>query len=89
MTLLRGAEAFGFSGDVWTCERVAKVIEREFGVRYHPEYIGCLLRSLGWSYQKPVCRATQQNEEALRQWHQERLPALKKGRRKTGINSCW
>src|ERR1051325_8583667 len=26
--LLRGAEAFGFSGDVWTCERIATVIER-------------------------------------------------------------
>src|ERR671939_217613 len=29
------AEAYGFRGKVWTCERVAELIEREFGVRYH------------------------------------------------------
>jgi transposase len=86
--LLRGAEAFGFVGDVWTCERIATVIEHEFGVVYHPEYVGCLLRALGWSYQKPVCRATQQKEEAVRQWQHERLPDLKKGRKRAGINSC-
>jgi transposase len=86
--LLRGAPAFGFSGDVWTCERIAQVIEREFGVCYHPEYIGCLLRALGWSYQKPVCQATQQKAEALREWREERLPALKKGQKQASINSC-
>jgi transposase len=29
--LERGAEAHGFRGEAWTCERVAKVIRREFG----------------------------------------------------------
>ncbi len=33
--LARGAEAYGFAGDVWTASRVAEVIERTFGVRYH------------------------------------------------------
>jgi transposase len=32
--LERGAEAHGFRGEVWTCERVAKVIRGEFGVSY-------------------------------------------------------
>ncbi len=86
--LLRGAQAFGFSGDVWTCERIAQVIQQEFGVVYHKEYIGCLLRALGWSYQKPACRATQRKAEAIQEWTQQRLPALKKGLRKAGINSC-
>ena len=34
--LAQGAQAHGFRGDVWTCERVAIVIRREFGVSYHP-----------------------------------------------------
>jgi transposase len=34
--LARGAEAFGFLGEVWTAKRVAAVIREEFGVRYHP-----------------------------------------------------
>src|SRR3712207_6231316 len=29
-----GAEAHGFRGEAWTCERVAIVIRREFGVSY-------------------------------------------------------
>lgn len=86
--LARGAPSFGFSGEVWTRARVAAVIEREFGVKYHPDYVGSLLRSCGWSYPKPVCRATQRDEAALQKWAQERLPALKKGRRQAGINSC-
>jgi hypothetical protein len=32
--LAEGAEAHGFRGDVWTCERVAEVIRREFGVSW-------------------------------------------------------
>jgi len=35
----RGAESFGFRGDLWTCPRVAKVIEGEFGVKYHPAHM--------------------------------------------------
>src|SRR5919106_6503938 len=32
--LAQGPEAHGFRGDVWTCERVAEVIWREFGVSW-------------------------------------------------------
>lgn len=30
-------------GDVWTASRVAKVIARTFGVRYHRDHVGKLL----------------------------------------------
>jgi len=42
--LKRGAEAHGFRGEVWTCERVAIVIRREFGVSYHPAHVSRLLK---------------------------------------------
>src|SRR5437879_4086556 len=41
--LARGAEAYGFKGEVWTTRRVAAVIERVFGVRYHPAHVSRLL----------------------------------------------
>ena len=44
--LARGAEAHGFRGEVWTCERVAIVIRREFGVSYHPAHVSRLLKRL-------------------------------------------
>jgi transposase len=76
--LAQGAEAFGFRGDVWTAKRVATVIRREFGVRYHPNHVGNLLRAAGWSVQKPIQRASQRNEAAIETWRTERWPALKR-----------
>ncbi len=78
--LARGAPAYGFTGDVWTTKRVAQVIERTFGVRYHPDHVSRLLRACGWSYQRPITRATQRNEAKIATWYDERWPALKKGR---------
>ena len=55
--LERGAEAHGFRGEVWTCERVATVIRKEFGVSYHPAHVSRLLKALSHSLQKPQRRA--------------------------------
>ena len=76
--LAKGAEAYGFRGDVWTASRVAEVIARTFGVHYHRDHVGKLLREVGWSRQKPVERASQRDEEAIKEWVQERWPAMKK-----------
>src|SRR3954464_2675596 len=82
--LAQGAEAFGFRGDVWTAKRVATIIRREFGVRYHPNHVGKLLRAAGWSVQKPIERASQRNEAAIEAWRTERWPALKRGPTRRG-----
>jgi transposase len=76
--LVKGAEAYGFRGDVWTASRVAAVIERTFGVHYHRDHVGRLLREAGWSRQEPIEQATQRNEEAIKQWYAQRWPAIKK-----------
>lgn len=76
--LLRGAEAYGFLGDVWTQKRIAALIKREFGVSYHPDHIGRLLRAIGWSVQKPLERATERNDAAIERWRAEKWPELKK-----------
>jgi len=78
--LARGAEAHGFRGEVWTCERVAKVIRREFGVSYHPAHVSRLLKALRQSLQKPQRRANQRDEEAIEHWKEKKWPSLKKGR---------
>jgi len=76
--LAKGAEAYGFRGEVWTASRVAVVIERTFGVRYHRDHVGRLLREAGWSRQQPIERASQRNEAAIKQWAEHRWPAIKK-----------
>lgn len=74
--LAKGAEAYDFIGDVWTTTRVAAVIKREFGVGYHPAHVSRLVRQEGLSLQKPVVRATQRDEDAIRVWQTETWPAL-------------
>ena len=76
--LTPGPEAYGFRGQIWTCRRVGEVIRRAFGVAYHPAHVSRLLHALGQSVQRPVERATQRDEAAIRAWWQERWPALKK-----------
>jgi transposase len=76
----QGAEAHGFRGEVWTCERVAEVIWREFGVRYHPAHVSRLLAKLRLSLQKPQRLADQRDEDAIEHWKEKKWPSLKKGR---------
>jgi transposase len=76
--LKEGAEAHGFVGDVWTQARIAKLIKRSFGVSYHRDHIGRMLRELGWSVQKPQEQATQRNNQAIAAWRDERWPEIKK-----------
>jgi transposase len=85
--LARGAEAYGFRGDLWTTKRVAAVIEREYSVRYHPAHVSRLLRALRWTSQKPVKRATQRDEAAVAQWYAERWPAIQKRGRSKAVPS--
>ena len=76
--LKRGAQAYGFVGDVWTQARIATMIKREFGVSYHPDHIGRLLRAIGWSVQKPIERASERNDAATLRWRSEKWPEIKK-----------
>jgi len=76
--LLRGPCASGYTTDLWTCRRVAQVIQRRFGVRYNPNAVWFVLRSLGWSAQKPERLARERDEVAIERWRREDWPRIKK-----------
>lgn len=76
--LLNGAKAHGFSTDLWTLPRVADLIDRTFGVRYHPAHVWKVLRGEGWSCQKPERRAKERDEAAIEKWQKKRWPHIKK-----------
>ena len=76
--LQRGPVACGFPTELWTLQRVAALIERDFGVAFSAANVWLLLRGLGFSSQRPVGRAMQRDEPAIVQWKQRRWPALKK-----------
>jgi len=75
----RGALASGFPTDRWTLERVRDVIQREFDVTYHPNYLNRLLDKLGFSPQKPLPQAVEQETALVRAWLKRDWPRIKKG----------
>jgi len=85
--LLQGPEKLGYETPLWTCARVAHLIAGEFGVEYHPGHVWKILDDLGWSCQRPVGRARERNEEAIRRWRRVEWPAIKKKPKQKGVRS--
>jgi transposase len=80
--LWHGPEAYGFPGEVWTCDRVANVLWEEFDVWYSRSQVSRILKRLGWTPQIPITRAIQRDEEAIERWRVESWPALKEKARR-------
>jgi len=75
--LQQGAVAHGWSNQWWTAGRVAILIERRFGVQYHPEHVRKLLRQrLHWTSQKPQKHARERNDEEVERWIAEEWPRV-------------
>jgi transposase len=73
--LLEGAAA---TGELWTVDRIALVIERLTGVRHHPAHVWALLRHrLGWTVQRPARRAAERDQAAINRWVKTDWPRIK------------
>lgn len=76
--LKKGAEHYGFFTDLWTSERLAKVIEERYGVSYSSSQVARILNSLRQSYKKPEGKAREFDEKRVRDWVKNTLPDIKK-----------
>jgi transposase len=75
--LRQGATAHGFPNELWTAARVAQLIRRYFGVKYHAEHVRKLLRRrLGWTSHKPQLRARQRNDKEVERWKADEFPRI-------------
>lgn len=62
---------------LWTRKAVMELIEQETGVRMPIRTVGEYLKRWGFTPQKPVKRAYEQNPKAVQQWLDEAYPAIK------------
>src|ERR1035437_1387939 len=76
--LLKGAVANGYPNELWTLDRIAEVIGREFGVYYHPNHVWRLLRQHCWSCQVPEWRAKKRAEAEIAPWKGDAWAPTKK-----------
>jgi hypothetical protein len=75
--LAKGAKAHGWHNQLWTAARVARLIERHFGVAYHPEHVRKILkRRLGWTSQKPRRKARERNDKEVARWVGDEFPRI-------------
>lgn len=74
-----GARTCGFPTERWTLKRVAHLIHRNFGVRYHPNYLAVRLHRLGLSPQQPRTRAKQRDDALVEAWLKRDWPRIKRG----------
>ena len=63
--LMGGALGYGYATDLWTSRRIAEMIDRRFGVRYHRAHISRLLAQNDWDARAHECRARARDEAAM------------------------
>jgi hypothetical protein len=84
---MEGPMSHGWSADLWTLERITALIRTQFGIDSHPGHVWKLLRSIGWSLQRPTTRARERDEAAIARWKSEEWPRLKKTPARTPASS--
>jgi len=67
-----------FDFGLWTLEMVRELIRRKFAKSISIPTVTRLLTEIGYSRQKPLQRAYEQNPERVRLWKQEEYPAILK-----------
>ena len=76
-------------GFLWTRALVCELIWRTFQVRVTEETVGRYLRGWGFSPQKPIRRAFEQSNEAVRAWVGERYPEIERRAYREGAEILW
>jgi transposase len=66
----------GYTSGCWNTPMVQDLIQRHFGVAYHPHYIATLLKNMGFSYQKARFVSDHLNEAKRLEWRQSRWPKI-------------
>lgn len=74
---------------LWTREAVRTLIRRKFRIRLSLTTVGRYLARWGFTPQKPVRRAYEQDGAALRDWLEEEYPAIRRAAKKAKALIYW
>jgi transposase len=71
-----------FEYALWTIEMIVELIHLKFGVQYSSVQVGRILKEIGFSQQKPLDRAYQQDPEKVEKWLTTEYPKIKREAKK-------
>src|SRR5436305_12672153 len=81
-----GPQASGYASGCWSATMLQDLIQRHFGVEYHPHYICTLLDNLGFSYQKARFVSAHLDEATRLEWRHQTWPTvLRKARQRKAL----
>jgi transposase len=66
----------GYTSGCWNTPMVQDLIQRHFGVAYHPHYLATLLTNMGFSYQKARFVSDHLHEAKRLEWRHTRWPKI-------------
>lgn len=75
---------YKFEFALWSLSIIRELLQREFGIRVALSTVHRIMKLLGFSAQKPLYQACQQDTVLVRQWEQETFPAIRKEAKKVG-----
>src|SRR4051795_12877211 len=82
-------DRYGLSFALWTRQAVRALIVRETGVWLSLSVVGDYLRGWGFTAQRPMRRATERQDEAIREWLESAYPAVARRARAQGGEIHW
>ncbi len=84
--LLKNPTQLSFEYALWTIQMIVELIKKKFNVQYSIVQVSYILKEIGFSKQKPLQRAYQQDPQKVQQWLQKEYPAIKKEAKKEKRN---
>jgi len=74
---------------LWTRQAVAELIENRFEIHLSVWTVGRYLKTWGFTPQRPIRKAFEQNPEAVRQWLQEEYPNIHRQAKEERATIFW
>jgi transposase len=82
-------DQYGLSFALWTRQAVRALIARESGVWLSLSVVGDYLRGWGFTAQRPMRRASERRDEAVRAWLESTYPEIAQKARARGCEIHW
>lgn len=75
--LRQGAKKHGWPNQLWTADRVARLIRERLGISFHPEHVRKILKErLNWTSQKPRRKPRERDDKEVERWLGDELPRI-------------
>ena len=89
LIVVKTPEQLRFSFALWTREAIGQLIKRQYGIDLPLKSISNYLNRWGYTAQRPIKRAYEQNPVKIKVWMEEEYPEIQKKAKKEGGEIYW